>query len=77
MTTWRTTTTTPTTATVIMPLLLPRLSDRAAVQLLQILEQLLACVRQHYAPQLRRWQRATQKITAPDPPPELFDDLPF
>jgi hypothetical protein len=72
MTRWRNTTT-----TVIMPLLLPRLSDRAAAQLIQILEQLLACLRHHYAPQLRRWQRTTQKITAPDPPPEPLDDLPF
>jgi hypothetical protein len=40
-----------------MPMLLPRISNQATVQLLDILERLLECVRHHYAPQIERWQR--------------------
>jgi len=43
--------------TIIVPMLLPRLSDRAAVDLLDILEQLIASVRHHYEPQIHRWYR--------------------
>ena len=32
----------------LMPMMLPHISDRAAAQLLDILEQLLECVRHHY-----------------------------
>ena len=64
--------------TVLIPMLLPRLSDQAAVQLLDILQQLLDCVRHHYAPQIQRWHRRRRSI---DPPgratPLLFDDEPF
>jgi hypothetical protein len=44
-------------ATVIVPLRLPRLSDPAAAQLLDILEQFIACARHHYDPQIQRWQQ--------------------
>jgi hypothetical protein len=58
---------------------LPRISDQAAVQLLDILEQLLASVRHHYAPQIHRWQRRQRQA---DPRPHtsatpLFGDEPF
>ena len=52
----------PTTA--IVPMLLPRLSDRAAAQLVDILEQFLVVMRHHYAPQLAS-QRRRQTV---DPP---------
>jgi hypothetical protein len=42
---------------ILMPMILPRISDHAAVQLLDILEHLLASVRHHYEPQITRWQR--------------------
>lgn len=65
-------------AFVLMPLLLPRLSDRAAAQLLDILEQLLACVRHHYAPQRQRWRDRHARLDRPCPtPPTLFDGEPF
>ena len=64
--------------TFIMPMLLPRISDQAAVQLLDILEQLLACVRHHYAPQIQRWQRRRRSAELPcQVSPPLFDDDPF
>ena len=43
--------------TVFVPLLLPRLSDHAAAQLLDIFGQLHDCLRHHYAEQAWRWQR--------------------
>ena len=65
-------------STVIVPMLLPRISDQAAVKLIAILEQLLACVRHHYAPQIYRWQRRQYSIEPPYPPSfPLFDDEPF
>jgi hypothetical protein len=64
--------------TVLMPMLLPRISDRAAVQLIDILEQLLECVRHHYAPQIERRQRRQRNTGLPfDPTPPPDDGLPF
>lgn len=42
---------------VIMPIVLPRLSDAAAVQLVQLLREILAIVEDQYVPQIYR-QRA-------------------
>ena len=65
-------------ATVLIPMLLPRISDHAAVQLLDILQQLLECVRHHYTPQVQRWQRRQRCIDSPcQPSTPLFDDVPF
>lgn len=66
-------------ASILMPMMLPRISDQAAVQLLDILEQLLASVRHHYAPQIHRWQRRQHQAdpqlhTSATP---LFGDEPF
>ena len=44
-------------STVITPLLLPKISEHTAVQLTDVLQQLLAAAQHHYAPQIRRWQR--------------------
>jgi hypothetical protein len=66
--------------TFIVPMLLPRISELAAVQLIDILEQLLACVRHHYAPQTLRWhrrQRSLELDLARRPSPMLFDNDPF
>lgn len=64
--------------TFIVPMLLPRISDLAAVQLIDILEQLLACVRHHYAPQIERWHRRQRSLDLPRrTSPMLFDDDPF
>ncbi len=63
---------------ILMPMLLPRISDRAAAQLLDILEQLLECVRHHYAAQIQRWHRSQCRAHPPrKTSPSLFDDVPF
>jgi hypothetical protein len=65
-------------STVLMPMLLPRISDQAAAQLLDILERLLECVRHHYAPQIERLQRRQRHSDLPfDPTPPPADGLPF
>ena len=65
--------------TIIIPMLMPRITDHAAVQLLDILEQLLACVRHHYEPQIHRWHRrqrnADLRLHTTSTP--LFGDEPF
>jgi hypothetical protein len=50
--------------TVLVPLRLPRISDRAAAQLLDILDKLHGSVRHHYADQAWRWQRRQQQQAA-------------
>lgn len=66
-------------ASILMPMMLPRISDQAAVQLLEILEQLLACVRHHYEPQVHRWQRRQRQaeLRMHTPATPLFGDEPF
>ena len=60
--------------TVLIPMLLPTISDTAAVQLIDILEQLLACARHHYAPQIQRCQRRQRnRAQPPRPPPRELD----
>jgi hypothetical protein len=48
--------------TVILPLLLPRLSDRAAAQLLDVLHALLAAVELHYAGQAQCYYQRQQQL---------------
>ena len=63
--------------TVILPFLLPRLSDPAAAQLVALLQALLAGIEHHYADQVhrhhkrqanRRYDRATARDPPSDPP---------
>jgi len=63
----------------LMPMMLPKLSDRAAAELLEILEQLLASVRHHYEPQVHRWQRRQRQaeLRMHTPATPLFGDEPF
>ena len=58
--------------TIIIPILLPRLPDTAAVQLLDILDQLMACVHHHYAPQIQRRQRRQRELDAAARPASLL-----
>jgi hypothetical protein len=44
-------------STVFVPLLLPKLSDRAAANLIDIVEQLLGIAQHHYGDQAHRWRR--------------------
>lgn len=70
---------------VTLPMLLPRLSDKAAAQLLDILAMLHESVRHHYGPQAERWQRrqCPQHRPHASPPRDaetsvpLLDDEPF
>ena len=64
---------------ILMPMMLPTISDRAAAELLDILDQLLACVRHHYAPQAHRWHRSqcSAALARRTSSPTLFDDQPF
>lgn len=65
-------------AFILMPMMLTHISDRAAAQLLDILAQLLQCVRHHYGAQIQRWQRRQCRAHQPrKTSPSLFDDLPF
>lgn len=48
--------------TVVLPLLLPRLSDRAAAQLIDLLHALLAAVEHHYAEQAWRYHKRQQQV---------------
>ena len=48
--------------TVILPLLLPRLTDKAAAQLLDLLHAILAGIEHHYAQQVQRYHRRQQQI---------------
>ncbi len=43
--------------TIFVPLLMPKLSDQAAVHLIDILEQLLGIAQHHYGDQAHRWHR--------------------
>jgi hypothetical protein len=68
-------------AFVTFPMSLPRLSDKAAAQLLDILSQLFDSVQHHYGPQARRWQRQHSRLRLPASTDQisssLFDDDPF
>lgn len=43
--------------TVIVPLLLPRLSDKAAAQLIEVLRAILGAIEHHYALQIHRYRK--------------------
>jgi hypothetical protein len=67
--------------TVVLPLLLPRLSDRAAAQLLDLLHALLAAIEHHYAAQVQCYYQRQQQIRQDRLyrrcPPSTTDDPPF
>jgi len=59
---------------ILVPLLLPRLSDKAAAQLLDFLAQAHDCAHQHYGPQAERWRRRQRRL---DPRSRLFETQPL
>ena len=64
--------------TVILPFLLPRLTDHAAAQLVELLHQLLAGIEHHYAEQVHRYHKRQRNIHLDrQPPPSRFSDPPF
>lgn len=48
--------------TVLLPLLLPRLSDTAAAQLIELLRALLDATEHHYADQIQRYRKHQHRI---------------
>lgn len=48
--------------TVILPFLLPRLTDKTAAQLLGLLHAILAGIEHHYAEQVHRYHKRQQEI---------------
>ena len=65
--------------TVIIPLLLPRLSDPAAAQLIEVLRALLDAVEHHYANQIQRYRKRQREIQRDHPSanPTSPSDPPF
>lgn len=55
---------------------LPRLSDQAAVSILEFLEQVHACFESRYGDQIRRYydERSEHNLHRPQPPQILTDD---
>ncbi len=47
--------------TVILPFLLPRLTDRAAAQFIELLHELIGGIEHHYAAQVHRYHQRQQK----------------
>ena len=48
--------------TVLLPLLLPRLSDPAATQLVEVLRALIVTIEHHYAAQIHRYRKRQREI---------------
>ena len=64
--------------TVILPFLLPRLTDKAAAQLVELLHALLAGIEHHYAEQVLRYhQHRRQMRQDRRSPPSNLSDPPF
>jgi hypothetical protein len=64
--------------TVILPFLLPRLSDKAAAQFLGLLHEIIAGIEHHYADQVHRYHKRQQEIRYDQPPPpSRLTDTPF
>lgn len=64
--------------TVILPFLLPRLTDKAAAQLVELLHALLAGIEHHYVEQVHQYHKRQQEIRQDRrSPPSNFSDPPF
>jgi hypothetical protein len=61
--------------TVLLPLLLPRLSDQAAAQLIELLHELLAAIEHQYAAQIQRYRKHQREIQRNHSSPKT--DSPF
>jgi len=64
--------------TVILPFLLPRLTDKAAAQLVDLLNALLTGIEHHYAEQVHRYHHRRRQIRQDRrSPPSNLTDPPF
>jgi hypothetical protein len=48
--------------TVILPFVLPRLTDKAAAQFIELLHELIGCIEHHYAEQVHHYRKRQQEI---------------
>ena len=64
--------------TVILPFLLPRLTDKAATQLVELLHELIAGIEHYYAEQVHRYHKRQRNIRLDrQPPTSDRSDTPF
>jgi len=64
--------------TLLLPLNLPCLTDKAAAQFVELLHQLVTGIEHHYAAQIDRYhQRERELRLARQPQPSASDDPPF
>jgi hypothetical protein len=64
--------------TVILPFVLPRLTDKAAAQLVELLHELIAGIEHHYAAQVHRYHKHQREIRYDrQSPPSRLTDPPF
>ena len=64
--------------TVILPFVLPRLTDKAAAQLVELLHALIAGIEHHYADQVHRYHKRQREIRYDrQPPASRLTDTPF
>ena len=67
--------------TVILPFVLPRLTDKAAAQFIDLLHELIGGIEHHYAAQVHRYhkrqQERLQEIQYQHSPSSQFNDPPF
>jgi hypothetical protein len=64
--------------TVILPFLVPRLTDKAAAQFLELLHELIAGIEHHYAAQVHRYHQRQREIQHHrQSPPSRLTDHPF
>ena len=63
--------------TVILPIVLPRLSEAAAVQLIQLLREILAIVEDQYLPQIHRHRQRRKHRPHLHTHPPPHDEDPF
>jgi hypothetical protein len=54
---------------VLLPFVLPRLTDKAATQLVELLHALLAGIEHHYGAQAHRYHKRQREVRQPRPSP--------
>ena len=64
--------------TVILPFVLPRLTDKTAAQFLELLHELIGGIEHHYAQQVRRYHQRQREIRYDrQSPSSTLTDVPF
>jgi len=64
--------------TVVLPFVLPRLTDKTAAQLVELLHELIEGIEHHYAQQVRRYHQRQREIRYDrQSPSSTLTDVPF